>query len=398
VKKNITLLYGFSFFDPFMLVIPVWVPYLATQGISMRQFMELQAVFAVVILCGEVPCGLLSDFWGRKKTLLLGSTLKAVSFSLLPLWSGYDGFLFYHVTMGIALSMISGGDVALLYDSYLAAGGERSRGTAVLGNMKIVGQTGAAASALLGGAIVILSYRYLLWANAILSWIPILLVLGVTESVATAQPGKKRGEHFKDVLSTTLVTDGTTRLVLLNLVASGAAGLLMVWTHQKYWQHSGVPLTYFGVLFASYNLIFGFAGRSSALVSARYGRQSVFAAIGVLPIVAYFGMASLVGWGGISLGALGQIGRGLASVVFLTALNERISSAFRATVISVAQLGTRASFALLGPLVGYGIDRWGLPSALSALGMLFSIAFVFLLLPLVVRERPLSPAESPTAS
>jgi hypothetical protein len=37
----------------------------------MRQFMELQAVFALVILCGEVPSGLLSDLWGKKKTLLL---------------------------------------------------------------------------------------------------------------------------------------------------------------------------------------------------------------------------------------------------------------------------------------------------------------------------------------
>ena len=68
MKKNIKLLYGFAFFDPFMIVIP----------------------------------------------LLLGSTLKVVSFSLLPLWSSYGGFLFYHLTMGIALSMISGGDVALL--------------------------------------------------------------------------------------------------------------------------------------------------------------------------------------------------------------------------------------------------------------------------------------------
>src|SRR4030095_11958359 len=96
MNRNVKLLYGFAFFDPFMIVIPVWVPYLATQGITMRQFMELQAVFAVVILCGEVPCGLLSDRWGRKKTLLLGSTLKAVSFSLLPLWHTYEGFLVYH--------------------------------------------------------------------------------------------------------------------------------------------------------------------------------------------------------------------------------------------------------------------------------------------------------------
>jgi MFS family permease len=395
VKRNVKLLYGFSFFDPFMIVIPLWVPYLATQGITMRQFMELQALFAIVILLGEVPSGLLSDLWGRKKTLLLGSTLKAVSFSLLPLWSSYEGFLVYHLTMGIALSMISGGDVALLYESYLASGGDRSRGTAVLGNMKLAGQTGAAVSALLGGAIVTLSYVHLLWANAILSWIPTLLVLGVTEPAAAPERGKKRVKALQEVVSVALVKDGTTRLVLLNLVASGTAGLVMVWTHQKYWQDSGVPLAMFGVLFASYNLIFGFAGRSAALASARWGRRPVLAAVGVLPVIACFGMASFPGWGGVLLGTLGQAGRGVGAVLFLNALNERISSAFRATVISMAQLGTRASFALLGPLAGYGIDAWGLPSVLAALGVLFSIVFVVLILPLVLRETPLSAAEAP---
>ena len=49
VNTNVKLLYGFSFFNPFMIVVPVWVPYLATQGITMRQFMELHAVFAIVI-------------------------------------------------------------------------------------------------------------------------------------------------------------------------------------------------------------------------------------------------------------------------------------------------------------------------------------------------------------
>src|SRR5258708_15365729 len=141
VNKNIKLLYGFSFFDQFMIVIPVLVPYLETKGISMGQFMELQAVFALVIVVGQLPTGLLSDMWGRKKTLLLGSTLKAISFSLLPLWSIYEGFIFYHLTMGIALSMISGGDVAFLYDSYLAAGGGKGPGTSVLRNAKLTAHT-----------------------------------------------------------------------------------------------------------------------------------------------------------------------------------------------------------------------------------------------------------------
>ncbi len=349
MNTNIKLLYGFSFFDPFMIVIPLFVPYLATKGISMRQFMELQAVFALVILCGEVPSGLLSDLWGRKKTLLLGSTLKAVSFSLLPLWGSYEGFLFYHLTMGIALSMISGGDVALLYDSYLAAGGEKSRGTAVLGNAKLAAQTGAAVSALLGGAIVTLSYGHLLWANAMLCWIPVFIVLRLTEAPVARDKGKKRSEGLKEILSITLVRDAATRLVFLNLV------------------------------------IAGLAGRFAAPGGERYGRRPLFAAVGVLPIIAYFGMASFFGWGGILLGTLVQVSRGLGEVLFLQALNEKISSAFRATVISMANLGTRAFFCLLGPFVGYGIDAWGLPSVLSALGILSSIVFVFLLLPLVLR-------------
>lgn len=67
---------------------------------------------------------------------------------------------------------------------HLVVGGKKSLGTTVLGNMKLAGQTGAAVSALLGGAVVTLSYGHLLWANAILSWIPMLLVLGVTEPPA----------------------------------------------------------------------------------------------------------------------------------------------------------------------------------------------------------------------
>ena len=393
MKRNISLLYGFSFFDQFMIVIALWVPYLTMQGIGMRQFMELQAVFAIVILCGEVPSGLLSDLWGRKKTLLLGAVLKAASFSLLPLWSSYEGFLFYHLTMGIALSMISGGDVALLYDSHLAAGGENTRGATILGNAKLAAQVGTTMSALVGGAVITLSYGHLLWANAILSWVPVLLVLSITEPPANIERPKKWAKNLKEVLSATLVQDTVTRLVFLNLVAGGTGGLVMFWVNQKYWQESGVPLAWFGVLLAGYGLIFGLAGRSAALAATRYGRRPVLAAVGVLPVIAFFGMASFLGWAGIMAGILGQVGRGLGGVLFLEALNERISSAFRATVISLSQLGVRASFCLLGPLVGYGIDAWGLPAVLSALGILFSIAFVFLLLPLVLRDMALSPAD-----
>jgi MFS family permease len=394
VKNNIRLLYGFSFFDQFMIVIPLLVPYLATKGISMAQFMELQAVFALVIVAGEVPTGLLSDRWGRKKVLLLGSALKAVGFSLLPLWSSYNGFLLYHLTMGIALSMISGGDVALLYESHLGAGGAAERSTAVLGNAKLAGQAGAAGSALVGGAIVTLSYGHLLWVSAILGWIPLLLVIGIAEPESTLERAKKTPATVKEIVAALLKRDAVTRLVFCNLVAWGIAGLVMVWTNQKYWQDSGVPLAWFGALYAAYSLMSGFGGKLAALGAARYGGRTMLAAAGILPVIAYFGMAAFLGWVGIALGLLLQLAYGMGQVLFLNAINERIASGNRATVISMASLSVRASFSLLGPLVGFGIDGWGLPWVLSAIGILSSIAFLLLLLPLILREAALrSPAE-----
>ena len=221
-----------------------------------------------------------------------------------------------------------------------------------------------------------------------------LLVLCITEPPASLERPKKWAQDFKEVLFATLVRDTVTRLVFLNLVVWGSGALVMFWVNQKYWQETGVPLAWFGVLLAGYNLIDGFAARSAALGVTRYGRRPLLAAVGLLPIIAYFGMASFLGWGGILFGCLFKVGRGLGEVLFLGSLNERISSAFRATVISLAQMGIRASFCLLGPLVGYGIDAWGLPFVLSALGILFSIAFVYLLLPLVLRETALTTKEA----
>ena len=52
-----------------LIVIALWVPYLATKGIGMRQFMELQTVFALVILCGEVGRSALCECAEREDLL-----------------------------------------------------------------------------------------------------------------------------------------------------------------------------------------------------------------------------------------------------------------------------------------------------------------------------------------
>jgi MFS family permease len=219
-------------------------------------------------------------------------------------------------------------------------------------------------------------------------------VLGIAEPASAVERAKQPPVPLKDILAAILKRDAATRLVFLNKVAWGIAGLVMVWTNQKYWEVSHVPLPWFGALYAGYNLVAGFGGRLAAVGVARWGRRATLAAVGALPVVGYFGMAAFPGWGGIALGVPIRVSGGMADVLFLSALNERIASGMRATVLSMASLAVRASFSLLGPVVGYGIDGWGLSPVLAAIGAVYAIAFTVLLLPLILRDGALAPTRS----
>jgi hypothetical protein len=241
-----------------------------------------------------------------------------------------------------------------------------------------------------GGAVVTLSYGHLLWANAILSWIPY--------SSCCASPSRPRASSGEEVDPEAqgralrhLVRDGATRLVFLNLVVWGSGALVMFWVNQKYWQESAVPLAWFGVLLAAYNLVDGIAARSAALgVRRDTGRGRCSPPSASCPSSRISGWPSFLGWGGILFGFLFKVGRGPGR-------GAVPRGAQRADLLRVPRDRDLAGAAghprlLLSPRPARGLRdrRWGMPSVLAALGIVFSIAFVGLLLPMVLREPALT--------
>ncbi len=290
--------------------------------------------------------------------------------------------------------MISGGDVAhsTTHTSRRVARSRRERPSS---QCKLAAQTGMTVSALVGGAVVTLSYGHLLWANAILS-LSRCSSCCASPSRRRARSGGRNGR--KSSRRSRPRWYGTPRGGRVpHLVASGAGGLVMFWVKPEILAgERGAP----GMVRSSAGWLQSHPrarreiGRSQGdeirrATDARRRRRVAGHRVfrdGVVPR-----LGRDIAWGP------GPDRPGPGRGAFLEALNERISSAFRATVISMANLGIRASFCLLGPLVGYGIDGWGLPPVLSALGILFSIAFVFLLLPLILKTTALSPADSRAA-
>lgn len=107
---------------------PVFTVLFLDYGLSVSQFAMLNSVWALTIVCLEVPSGALADLMGRRKLLILSGWLMVLEMCLLAFAPrGYPGlllmfFLFNRFLSGAAEAFASGADEALAYDSLKEAG------------------------------------------------------------------------------------------------------------------------------------------------------------------------------------------------------------------------------------------------------------------------------------
>ncbi len=370
----------------FLVVMPVIVPYYRHHDLSMHQVYLLQTVFALAVAALEVPSGYAADLLGRRRTLILASALGGAAFTVLALSRGFAGFVIFEVVAAFGASLYSGTDVALLYDTREALGDESS-GTADLGRQLQWGQVGETIAALLGGALVLIHLRLPVIANAVTAWIPLFIAWGLVEPPRQMMDAGRHRENIRMIGAALFGHSRLLSLVLLSLIGYGVATLVAVWAFQGYWGEQGIPIGWFGVLWAAYNLTVAGVGRVAGRVEERLGGAGSVLLIGVLPIVGYLGMA----WGGAILGVVAgfafQVSRGLTQVILRHALNARVTAGFRATANSVSSLGVRLSFAVLGPLMGFVIDGRGYPVALTLFGAIYVVLLGVLVVPLAREVR-----------
>jgi predicted MFS family arabinose efflux permease len=381
--RNLRLLWGYTFFSWFLVIIPVIVPYYLSLELSMAQVFQVQAVFAFSVALFEIPTGYLSDMWSRKNTLLVGAFLLGLSFSFLPFCKTFAHLIAYEVLIALAHSFISGTDVALLYDSLGARSENRQVAKNALANLQFSAVSAESIASILSGFLVLLSFRHVLIAQALGAWLPFVFALVVVEPKIHRMTTESHLENFKRVLRHIFVRDRTLRLIFLNLTVFGLSTFFAVWVLQKYWQDAGIPLAWFGGIWAVFNFSVGVIGKFTHRLEERWGPVPLLIVIGLSPAVAYFAM----GWGlsllGVASGILFYVSRGLCQVLLKDGFNWRVPTEFRATANSLSSLMFRLTFAMSAPLVGWSIDRFGMLWSLRAMGIAVLLAFVLLMVPLV---------------
>ncbi|MBU1567952.1 MAG: MFS transporter [Proteobacteria bacterium] len=125
---NIQLFIAFRVFFNARFYYPVFTILFLDYGLTIEQFALLNTVWAITIVCAEVPSGALADILGRKYLLVTTSLLMVAEMSLLafvPLGNStviFSVFLINRVMSGLAEALASGADEAIAYDSLVEEG------------------------------------------------------------------------------------------------------------------------------------------------------------------------------------------------------------------------------------------------------------------------------------
>lgn len=382
---------------------PVLIPYYLQLGFSMQQIFMLQVVFGTFTLLLEVPSGYLADLWGRKNTLILGAVFYALGYGALFFARDFMAFLGVQILLGTAMSLSSGTDLALLY-AWLnhEHKSERTLSAQVIANRQLAQVGAESLAALLGGLLIFWSFQHVLRAQVAVALVPLIIAFCLKEAPYTKMQANHRS-NARTVYEHIFVKDPFLRALFLNQTLWSLSTFVAVWTFQKYWQDLSIPLRWFGVLWAVFNLTVGLVGKQVYAWEARWGSHLLLRALAWLAIGGFALMAAIL-WhvqnhpvsvatsdhtlwviGGLLAGLCFQVSRGITGVLMREAFNWRLPDDFRATANSLSSMAFRLGFALLGPLMGWLIDTYGLVTALGTMAIFFGITYFYSMRPLIRR-------------
>ena len=388
LSKNILKVYLLNFFMMFLMVLPVIVPYWQSKGLSLSDIYILQAVYGVVIILLDLPMGYISDLFGRKACLIGVGIFNGISLTVLAKAQTFWGFVGFEVLSAIAISLYSGCDVALVYDS-LAALGDQSQSGSVLGKRFYYSQIGESIAAVAGGLLAASSLSLPFILNGFVGWIPLLIAFTIQEPPRKKFSSKNHLDNFQEIYSAIFRQSHLLRKAILFFMIYGFATHVAIWSFQAYWKNIGVTTSHFGYWWAAINLTGALIGRSAPRIEKKIGIGAVMILVGLLPVIGYLGMSLVHLYFGVAIALLFPICRGLNYVVMQDAINSRVKSEMRATVNSVSSLGVRALAAIAGPIAGLSFDHFGFSVTFLALCLIFALTFFVMVLPMLKHKHEL---------
>lgn len=282
--------------------------------------------------------------------------------------------------LGVCYAFISGTDNALLYES-LHHSGRGELYTRCDGRMTSFAQVGEASGALCAGLLYVTS-PLLPFIAQIGVWIVALgVALSLKEPDCEQVPITSHLGEAVRISRYALLDQPAIRATMVFGVLLGLSSFYPVWLVQPFMQQCGVPLAWFGPIWAGANLIVALCAYNSHRLLDRLGLERIALLFMILVVCGYLGLGLTSMGGSFLFYFLLTAMRGLQGPIIRNLLQQRSSRTMRASLLSLHNLLFRLGYVVSGPCLGWVSDHHGLRGAFLTLAASFA-----LLLPLAAHN------------
>ena len=368
MKRNVRLMY----FQRALLASPLFVAptimaFWTDSGLSVLEVARLQFVYSILICVLELPSGFIAVLLGRKRTLLAAIAFWLFGNLFYLNGQSFPSFVTAEVFVALGVSLISGTDQSVLFESLRRLGRE-SEFPKLWGRMRAIDLIAGAAAAIAGGHLAQEWNRLPFYAAMLGFGLLIPLVLGLREPPLTpsvelsprptAEPAKTRttvGSMWRSFA--TLGPVGG--LVLISALLLGFTPVFNVFS-QKAIKDADLGVIVMGYMAAAGSLLAAVIAHLSHRLQSRLTEHSTIALIAIVLGAAFLGLSLVKGWWLVLFIALFRCNDAFSTIAMSSFINRRVPSEVRATVHSTCSLGGRLVTAGMMLLFGYLSTEIGL--------------------------------------
>ncbi len=372
---NLSKMAAIRFLSWTHLISSVLIPFFREWGrLSFTTILVLQAWFMFWSFLLEVPTGAVADRFGRRISIAAGGLIAASASLLYASAPRLSVFLAAEWLFACAVTLFSGADEALVYDT-LKALGRAEEATRVISRLESFKLAGIVCGALAGGLV---AARAGVRAPMLVQALPLgmsgLLALSLAEPPTSEGRDRSSSTSYAAVLlggMDYLRRNSKLLGLVLDMVFNSMVAWLILWLYQPQLQRVGIPLAAFGAVHAGMSLAqITLLARVDRLEGLLGGRRRLWRVTSLIPALCYFGLSFTIS-PALSIGLILLTSAcGLARPpLFSGEFNKLIPSERRATVLSAISAARTLCIGLIYPAIGAILDR-SLPWTFLLLGFL----------------------------
>lgn len=368
LEDNINKMYLLKAVKWFMILMPIIVLFFEKHGLSLTQIMILQATYSFTVALFEIPSGFFADIYGRRLSLFFGSILTFLGYLIFSFYSGFNEFFIAEIFLGIGGSLISGADSALIYDTLLELKKDEDY-TKIEGKNYGIGNVSEGLAGILGGFLAVSSLELPVYIQTFVLFFSIPLSYSLVEPKSSY----KLAKSFKSILlvvKETFFQKNKLKWYILYSSAMGIGTLSIAWFVQPFLMEIDTPLIYYGIIWASLNIITGITSYYSYI----FDKGKVLIYISLSMLISFILLGFNISIYGFIFIVLIYLMRGIITPNLRNLININSTSERRATVLSLRSFVIRISFALIAPILGYITDVYEISYVFYFLGLLVGIS------------------------